>query len=363
MPEDLPRSYTTVQVAKFSRWYLRDYPVTIWEHPLGLFVVGYPPNSIQKYSFSMETEFLRTYIGGIGIEFAANVLLMLLLFWSNSRRIEKSIKPILAGIGAMAHGCPVNLDEHGELAEVNAELNRAGRQLQKKDTARSEWINGISHDIRTPLSIMLGYASEIEDNSALPTDVQQQAGMIRRQGEKLRQLIIDLNLASKLEYSMQPMKKTLIDPVELARQVISDFVNDGLDERYLIELHSAPDMDQVFIEGDHALLVRMLRNIIGNSIEHNPNGCDIKVFVEINQSACAFILRDTGCGVDEALLLHLNAEGTEQITQNEQGEIVHGNGAKLVRQIVAAHNGTIHFTNIEPHGLAITIELPVNKLT
>lgn len=117
------------------------------------------------------------------------------------------------------------------------------------------------------------------------------------------------------------------------------------------------DMDEVFIEGDYTLLVRMLRNIIGNSIEHNPNGCDIKVFVELSQSACTFVLQDMGCGMDEALLLRLNAENTGQITQNEQGEIVHGNGVKLVHQIVAAHNGTIRFTNMEPHGLMTIIKL------
>lgn len=361
MPADLPRSYTATQIAKFSRWYLEDYPVSIWEHPLGLLVVCYPPGSIQKYSFTMETKFLQTYITGGGIEFFANVLLMLFLFWNNSRRVQRAVQPILAGIGAMAHGCPVSLEERGELAEVNTELNRAGRQLQKKDTARSQWISGISHDIRTPLSIMLGYASEIEDNSILPVEVQKQAGMIRRQGEKLRQLIIDLNLASKLEYSMQPMKKTRISPVELSRQVISDFVNDGLEDRYSIEFHSASHGETLFIEGDYALLVRMLRNVIGNSMEHNPQGCSIEVSVEVGPSTCLFALQDTGCGMEESLVARLNAEPAEEMMPNEQGEIVHGNGLKLVRQIAAAHNGRIHFSNVVPHGLAVMIELPAKK--
>ena len=46
-----------------------------------------------------------------------------------------------------------NQNEHGELADINAELNRASEQLHKKDTARADWISGISHDIRTPLSV------------------------------------------------------------------------------------------------------------------------------------------------------------------------------------------------------------------
>ena len=55
--------------------------------------------------------------------------------------------------------------------------------------------------------------------------------MICKQGEKLRRLISDLNLASRLEYAMQPLKKTLINPVELVRQCISDFLNNGLDPK------------------------------------------------------------------------------------------------------------------------------------
>ena len=61
-------------------------------------------------------------------------------------------------------------------------LNQAGAYLMQKDNARAEWIRGVSHDIRTPLSMVLGYASELEDDDALPTEARRQAGMIRRQG-------------------------------------------------------------------------------------------------------------------------------------------------------------------------------------
>lgn len=358
MPEDLPRSYTATQIAKFSRWYLQDYPIYVWEHPSGLLVIGYPPNSVQKYSFSIETSFLQTYLGGIALEFAANMLLMLFLFWNNSRRIEKAMNPILTGIGAMAQGQPVRLETKGELAEIKAELNWAGQQLHKKDTARADWISGISHDVRTPLSIILGYASEIEDNHSLPPNIQTQASLIRRQGEKLRQLIIDLNLTSKLEYSMQPMKKTLLDPVELARQVISDFLNDGLDPQYSIELRTEPGTAHYLIEGDQALLVRMLNNLIGNSIRHNPDGCCITVSIGFRSGLCAFFIQDTGY-IEKRLAEQLNNDTETVITQDEQGEIAHGNGLKLVRQIVKVHNGTIHFSVPKNSGLQVVIEIPV----
>src|SRR5690606_40331414 len=62
--------------------------------------------------------------------------------------------------------------------------------------ARSNWIAGISHDVRTPLSMVLGYASELEENEALPQPEREKARIIRRQGEKLRKPIHDLKLVS-----------------------------------------------------------------------------------------------------------------------------------------------------------------------
>lgn len=150
LPDKLPRRYTATQIAQFSRWYLQDYPVYVWAHPAGLLVVGYPKDSMVKYSFATGKAEAVAEVVGPAVLFAANILLVLLLFWRNTHRVEKAVRPILTGIGTMAQGKPVSLSERGELGEINAELNRAGVKLREKELARSEWINGISHDIRTP---------------------------------------------------------------------------------------------------------------------------------------------------------------------------------------------------------------------
>ncbi|MGV2686794.1 hypothetical protein GNF82_21235, partial [Clostridium perfringens] len=79
-----------------------------------------------------------------------------------------------------------------------------------------------------PLSMILGYASELEDQSELSAEHKQQAAIIRRQGERLRSLVSDLNLVSMLEYDMQPLQLKSIRLSALARQVVSDFLNNGL---------------------------------------------------------------------------------------------------------------------------------------
>ena len=74
----------------------------------------------------------------------------------------------------------------------------------KRDQARSDWINGISHDIRTPLSVVMGYASQMESDGSLGERQREQAGIIRRQSETIRSLVGDLNLTMRLDYEMQP---------------------------------------------------------------------------------------------------------------------------------------------------------------
>ena len=148
---------------------------------------------------------------------------MVFLMLRNTRRVEKAMSPILRSIQSLSQGSYQPLDERGELAEINAGLNRAGDYLMQKDNTRAEWIRGVSHDIRTPLSMVLGYASELEDNTGLPPEARQQAGMIRRQGERLKALVDDLNLSTKLEYALQPIRREAVDLVEIGRQAVSEY--------------------------------------------------------------------------------------------------------------------------------------------
>lgn len=352
LPQELPRSYTSAQVASFSRWYLQDYPVKVWSREDGaLMVVGFAPDTLVKYYFSMEKPSLLMFLMGSIVVFVCNLLLMIFLILRNARRVEKAMSPILQGIQDLSRGSYQSLDERGELAEINAGLNRAGDYLMRKDNTRAEWIRGVSHDIRTPLSMVLGYASELEDDDALPTEARQQAGMIRRQGERLKSLVEDLNLTTKLEYALQPIRQETVDLAEIGRQAVSEVLNGGLPEQYEIEFSEEHPGLAARMEGDAALLRRMLENLIRNSIIHNPEGCHISVAVGAEDGRCTCTVTDDGVGMDTVQLEALNQ--AQDISSTQGGE--HGLGLKLVRQIVKAHGGTVQFQQAVPHGLGVSI--------
>lgn len=363
LPEKLPRSYTSTEVASFSRWYLEDYPVKIWTRADGkLMVVGYQPGTLVKYYFSLEWPYMGVLLGGIAAVFIINLLLIIFLILRNTRKVEKAMTPILQGIQNLSHGKALHLEEQGELAEINAGLNRAAGYMKKKDNTRAEWIRGVSHDIRTPLSMVLGYASELEDDCALPLNARKQAGIIRRESEKMKRLIDDLNLTTKLEYALQPVHFQDVDWVETSRQAVSEVLNSGLDSRYEIVFAEMQPGRSIHLLGDDGLLRRMLDNLIRNSITHNPHGCRISVSVGEEKGHCLCTVSDDGIGIEPERLNVLNRGDDITSTQGSDEKNEHGLGLKLVMQIVKAYRGTVSFSGSTPHGLEVRISLPTQPL-
>lgn len=355
MPQDLPRQYSASDIAKFSRWYLKEYPVLVQALSKGLLVIAYPPGSITKLNYITNQRSIDAIIYVSIFILIANILLVLLLFWHNTSRVEKAVSPILNGIDTIVQGHIVSIPEKGELAEINKKLNLAGKHILKKDKTRADWINGISHDIRTPLSIILGYAEDIESNQSLPKNVQEKANIIRKQSEKLRQLITDLNLTSRLEHSMQPLNITTLYLVELARQVIIEFLNNGLDKKYQIDLDVLQGASEIVMQGDFSLISRMLNNLIQNSISHNPDGCHIIVTVRKSSKGVEYLVTDNGVGLSKKQLEHFNNGDFLKPNYKANGETDHGFGLQLVQQIVKAHGGNIKYENTLPCGLSINI--------
>ena len=356
MPADLPRSYTAAQVAQFSRWYLADWPVTVWGLEDGsLAVVGRPRGSMAKYYVAVERDYWDFLVLLACAIFYTNILLVVVLFLHSARRVEKAMGPILNAIRSLADGKPVRLREDGELAEINASLNRAAAYITQKDNTRAEWIRGISHDIRTPLSVMLGYASELEESGELPDWVRQRAGSIRRQTERLTRLVADLNLTTRLEYALRPIARQRLDGAELARQAVSEVLNEGLEDSYSITFTEEVPGAHLEVAADPALMDRMLLNLLRNCIRHNPGGCAISVTAApCREGGCLFVIADDGCGVSAAQLNSLN-RGTPLAGKEADSLGEHGLGLRIVRQIVRAHKGRLTFGATVPHGLTVSI--------
>lgn len=205
----------------------------------------------------------------------------------------------------------------------------------------------------------MGYAGQLETNSHLTKEEQNQAMVIVRQSKKIRNLISDLNLASKLEYNMQPINWKQENLVALVRQVVVDFINTDIDEKYPIEWTTNETLTSCMIYADKDLLKRAVSNLIQNSINHNENGCSLYVSVQKETDHCSVIVEDDGIGATQEQIETLNHTPHYMVCDDNTTEQRHGLGLLIVKQIVASHHGNVLITNSHYGGFSVTLTFPI----
>lgn len=367
LPDTVPLQYTISDIASLTRGYIDGYPTYTGESENGLVVVGYPKDRYWKHmSPSWDYDFIKNAPYTVLIVIGVNIFLIFLIYIIANSKLLKSVKPITNGIQALPSGEPVYVREKGLLSNLAAKINQTSdilqkqkRNLQRKETARANWISGVSHDIRTPLSMVMGYAGQIEDNESLPESERKKARIIRQQSTKMKNLINDLNLASKLEYNMQPINPKPVNLVAIARQSVVDFLNLGIGEKYPIEWNTDETLTACVINGDKELLRRAIGNLITNSQTHNPDGCTISVYVEKSNTEYKIIVKDNGIGVTDEKLEKLRTTPHYMMSDDGTTEPRHGLGLLIVGQIVSAHKGTVSFDHGKQRGFAVTLAFPI----
>lgn len=366
LPDAVPLDYDASDIAYLTRGYIADYPTFTGESDDGLMVLGYPKDRFWKQMYpAWDYDFIADLPKTLLTVFAANAVLLLLIYVVASSRLLRSVNPIAEGIQLLPDGQPVHVKETGALSQLARSINetsyvlqRQKYDLEKKETARANWIAGVSHDIRTPLSMVMGYASQLESSDDLPENQRQKAMVIRGQSEKIRSLVSDLNLASKLEYNMQPVNLRQEHLVPLMRKVVVDFMNMDIENRHPIVWDASEAAQTCVIHADRDLLQRAISNLIQNSINHNAAGCQISVSIITAQGKCRILVEDNGIGVSSEQLEKLNHAPHYMICDTNGIEQRHGLGLLLVKQIIAAHQGEIRMGRSANGGFSVELTLP-----
>ena len=367
LPDTVPMEYTVSDIADLTRGYISRYPTFTGGNEYGLMVLGYPKDSFWKHmwpswDYQLIAHAPQTALSIIAINLAA----IFIIYVSANTRLLKSVKPITNGIQALSTGEPVHVREKGLLSEVSFHINKTSEvlqsqkyQLRKKETARANWIAGVSHDIRTPLSMVMGYASQLQGSAHLTDDEHKMATVILKQSERIKNLVSDLNLASKLEYNMQPISARQENAVAIVRQVAVDFINTNIYNKYSIEWITNETLSTCFINADRDLLKRAVSNLIQNCINHNENGCTIYVSVEVAQDNCIIRIEDDGIGATDEQIEQLDTAPHYMVCDTNTMEQRHGLGLLIVKQIAASHHGTVVIDHSRFGGFEVKIILPM----
>lgn len=350
-PSDIPDHYSLKDIARISKWFLNDYPVYTSIEDYGIIILGLPKNAVGKYSIEYSMDWFNTLPKRIVKVILVNLCLALLFASVLGLRLYKRLKILIEGINDLRREKYVDLNEKGIFKELSRSINETSKSIERKnallsvrDNARLNWINGISHDIRTPLSVVLGNAEVLENKAELQESDKQRASVIKNQSLKIKTLIEDLNIISSLEYDMQTTKKNSVRICPLIRQIVADIVNTDLSEKYTIELDLRNE--NAVILGDETLIERALFNQINNCIVHNENGCNIKISQYVKSNNVIITIKDNGKGVPEKVLLNI-----DQIPKT-----THGIGLPMAYKIITLHGGKMTLKN--NYGLEINIEIP-----
>lgn len=312
-PTELKDEYTGSEIARMSKWYLQGYPVhmRVWDDRI--MIVGMQRDTMWKYTMEFTISWMDFVKRVMLLFFMINVVWVVALAFVFTRRYTKN-----------------------------------------RERARIEWIAGISHDIRTPLSMVMGYADTLEHNEKMSEEDRQQAAVIRHQSMVMKELIADLNLTSQLEYSMQPLRKEEVRPAEVLRSIAAAFLNDTPAGTLEIALEIPQDAEQITVWADRALLLRAFRNLITNSMKHSGEmeGVHIQIRLWRKKRRCYICFEDQGVGYsDEAL------RGLQSRKGRNAGQNIRGLG--IVKKIILAHGGKISFGNREGGGSYCLILLRV----
>ena len=350
-PEEIPVVYSLQDVALFSKGYLQDYPVFTWNTENGLLVLGYPKDSYAKitgnfYSVRSVHRMPAYFFGTLLLD----LLLLFLAYYFSKQKILKNTGPIVAAVETLSDGTPAHLSVNGELSGLAESVNKASEILSKQNAARANWISGVSHDIRTPLSMILGYAEQIAHDDTAGAHIREEAEIISGQSVKIKELVQDLNLVSQLEYEMQPLGKESVRLSGLMRSYAADLLNNGLPDSYSISIEITSAAEPIVLDCDTRLITRAINNLVQNSIRHNPNGCDIILGLGCSDTSIFLSVSDDGVGLSDEGINELREKPHYLESTDERLDLRHGLGLVLVRQIAEAHGGTFNIESTAGQG-------------
>ena len=249
------------------------------------------------------------------------------------------------------------LIDHLETLTHTLENNH--RERKKMERMKKEWMAGVSHDLKTPLTYLTGYSTMLLSNRFQWSEEKQKEFLLEIQGkaEHMNELIQDLNLSFRLEGSNFPLEMENRDVVELVRRTVADVASAPWANGYHLTLEAVESRLDMRI--DPKLFQRALRNLLVNSIIHNPKGTRIRVTLQ-KHTDVEITIEDNGKGMDEETVEHLfqkyyRGTSTDAISEGT------GLGMAVAQQLISAHNGRIHVKSRVNEGTTLQILFPLSN--
>ncbi len=284
----------------------------------------------------------------IGVSF-----LMSSTFSQDLRRLSESAKRL------KDNDLSVHFDEKGfsEAKELARTLNYATAELQKTEALRQELISNVSHDLRTPLTIIKGYAEMIRDITGEdPAKREEQLGVILKETDRLSGLVNDLLELSRAQNQNKPFTPQRVDLSAIIARALDSF--DVLIKRdgYVLEKDVE---DELWVMGDAKQLELTVYNLVANAINYSGREKYILVQAKATDGKVKCVVQDHGVGIPEEQLATI----WQRYYRVEHAREVVGTGLGLsiVQTILTRHNAEYGVESKVDEGSTFWFELPLSR--
>ncbi len=323
------------------------------------------PVKISKITMYLNAE--RFTGGKTIIIFIVGILFMVVLvsgiiygFWTTRimSRLTASIREIAARsyLPIQVHGA--FRDIYDSLNTLDTEIKASDRLREQTEKMRKEWISNITHDLKTPLSPMKGYAEILQEHG---TKTEEQCKRYARSMLKnvayMETLIDDLKLTYQLENGMIPLERHEQNFIRFLKELIIDILNNPEYEHRTINFETTEET--VLFSFDQTLLTRAFQNLIINAFVHGDENTEITLQISTSNTMFQIVVTDNGKGMtaeETGLLFQRYYRGTNTEHKPEGT----GLGLAITKSIAELHGGTISVSSISGIGTAFQIQFPIN---
>ena len=289
---------------------------------------------------------------------AASLLLASLAAFFIARRFARPVSLLSEQARSMAAGGTEVYFEKGFCSELDGlaeTLSQTADELARTEQFRREFLANISHDLRTPLTMIRGYAEMVrdiswEDEKERETDL----NVIIREADRLTGLVNDILEYTALQAGAEKTMEEIVDISDSAGKVIRQFEPLCLHNGYEIRLQAEPGL---MVKGNDAQLSRVLYNLIDNAVSHAGGDKRVQIIIWRKENTVRVEIRDFGKGIPSEDLPYI-WERYFTLKQRKRNEKGSGLGLAISREILQAHGAEFGVESEEGKGSMFWFELP-----
>ncbi|NJO08137.1 MAG: HAMP domain-containing protein [Chloroflexaceae bacterium] len=315
-------------------------------------------DDMQEMEHRVSVAFRTTLIEVLGISVTAAILTALAVSLFVSTRIVTLLQRVLIASNRIAAGHYSERVPPGDIAELNqlaVHFNTMAAALDKAEHRRVALIGDVAHELRTPLATIESYTEGLLDGVVPPSD--EIWGILNDESGRLRRLVNDLHMLSRVEARQIPLSLTPIQPATLVAQVVARLAPQYTDKNVMLT-SEVPETLPV-VHGDSDRLIQVFINILGNALRYTPSGGSVHIHAEYQHNNVFFHIADTGIGIDSEQLPHVFERFYRVDKARSRSLGGSGIGLTIAQALIEAHGGRIWATSDGPgHGATFSFTLP-----